>query len=70
MKYMIIVILLSTNITGCGLGETAVSGAAGASVQVRQAKEGRTLETRAQGAADAAVAADAERRRAAEAAAQ
>jgi len=70
MKYLVVYVLVSAGLTGCGLGETAVSGAAGAAVEVHQAQEGRALQARVQGAVNSAASADAERRAAAEAAAQ
>jgi hypothetical protein len=53
-------------LAACGLGETAVSGAAGAASQVQQAKDGLKTEARVKQQLDAAAAADAQRRQAAE----
>jgi hypothetical protein len=62
--------LLSALLAGCGLGETAVSAAAGGASQVEQAKQAKRTEARVTEELDAAAKVSAERRTAAEAATQ
>jgi hypothetical protein len=57
-------------LAGCGLGETAVSAAAGASSQAEQAKEALRTEARVKEQLDAAAALAAQQRQAAEASSQ
>jgi hypothetical protein len=57
-------------LAACGLGETAISGAAGAASQVQQAKDGLKTEARVKQQLDAAAAVDAQHRQAAESDAQ
>jgi Na+-transporting methylmalonyl-CoA/oxaloacetate decarboxylase gamma subunit len=70
MKRMLFMFLACLALAGCGLGETAVSAAAGASSQAEQAKEALKTEARVKQQLDAAAALDAEHRQAAEASAQ
>ena len=57
-------------LSACGLGETAVSGAAGAAAQVEEAKQGLKTEARVKEQLDAAAQVEAQHRRDAEASAQ
>ena len=67
MKRMLFMFLACLTLAGCGLGETAVSAAAGASSQAEQAQEALKTEARVKQQLDAAAALDAEHRQAAEA---
>ena len=62
--------VLGAMLTGCGLAETGVAGAAGGAAQVEQAREAKQTEARVQKQVDAAIQLDAEHRRAAEAESQ
>jgi hypothetical protein len=53
-------------LSGCGLGETAASSAAGGASAVEQAKEGRAMEARVQQQLDDAARQSAQQREAAE----
>jgi len=57
-------------LSGCGLGGTAVSAAAGGVSEAQEAKEARKTEDRVKQQLDAAAAVDAERRQAADAGTQ
>ena len=57
-------------LSACGLGETAVSTAAGGASEVAQAKEGLKIEARVKQQLDATAALEAQRRQAAEASSQ
>jgi hypothetical protein len=70
MKQLFLVILAAAPLAGCGLGETAVSAAAGGASEVEQAKQGLKTEARVKQQLDAAQQLDAEHRRNAEADAQ
>ncbi len=65
-----VTLVLSTTLTGCGLAETGVVGAAGAASQVEQAREAKKTEARVQQQLDAAVQLNADRRKSAEAESQ
>jgi uncharacterized protein YceK len=67
MKRMLFMFMACLTLAGCGLGETAVSAAAGAGSQAEQAKEALRTEARVKQQLDAAAALDAEHRQAAEA---
>ena len=67
MKRMLFMFLACLTLAGCGLGETAVSAAAGAGSQAEQAQEALKTEARVKQQLDAAAALDAEHRQAAEA---
>jgi hypothetical protein len=70
MKRLFPAIVLCALLAGCGLGETAVSAAAGGASQVKEAQQAKETEARIQAQLDAAAKVGAERRNAAEAAAQ
>jgi hypothetical protein len=74
MEYAMVRLILAfigcLTLAACGLGETAVSAAAGASTQVEQAKEGLRTEARVKQQLDADAALEAQHRQAAEAASQ
>ena len=63
-------LVIGAVLTGCGLAETGVAGAAGGAAQVEQAREAKQTEARVQKQVDAAIQLDAEHRRAAEAESQ
>jgi len=67
---MILALLMGAMVSACGLGETAVSSAAGAGSEAEQAKAALKTEARVKQQLDAAAAVDAQRREAAEASAQ
>jgi hypothetical protein len=67
MKRTLLMIVASLPLAACGLGETAVSAAAGAGSQGTQAKEGLRTEARVKQELDAAAALDAANRKAEEA---
>jgi len=62
--------VLSAALTGCGLAETGVAGAAGGAAQVEQAREAKQTEARVKQQVDAAIQLDADHRHAAEAESQ
>jgi Na+-transporting methylmalonyl-CoA/oxaloacetate decarboxylase gamma subunit len=70
MKLMLFLLMACLTLAGCGLGETAVSAAAGASSQAEQAKEALKTEARVKEQLDAAAALAAQQRQAAEASSQ
>ena len=70
MKLAILGLLACLPLAGCGVGEVAVSGAAGAASEAQQAKEGLKTEARVKQQLDAAAALDAQRRKDAEASSQ
>jgi hypothetical protein len=70
MKRMVLLFMACLTLAGCGLGETAVSAAAGAGSQVEQAKEALRTEARVKQQLDAAAALEAQQREAAEARSQ
>jgi hypothetical protein len=67
MKRMLSMFMACLSLAGCGLGETAVSAAAGADSQGSQAKEALKTEARVKQQLDAATALAAQQRQAAEA---
>jgi hypothetical protein len=70
MQRVILAITACLALAACGLGETAVSAAAGGASEAEQAKEALKVKARVEQQLDAAATADAQRRQAAEAAAQ
>jgi len=70
MKQVILGFLASLPLAACGVGETAISAAAGGASEAQQAKEGLKTEARVKQQLDAAVALDAQRRQDAEASSQ
>ena len=70
MKRMLFMFMACLTLAGCGLGETAVSAAAGAGSQAEQAKEALKTEARFKEKLDAAAALEAQQRQAAEASSQ
>jgi hypothetical protein len=70
MKPILFVFMACLTLAGCGLGETAVSAAAGAGAQTEQAQEALKIEARVKQQLDAAAALEAQQRRAAEARSQ
>jgi len=67
---MLFLFMACLTLAGCGLGETAVSAAAGASSQAEQAKEALKTEARVKQQLDEAAALAAQQRQAAEASSQ
>jgi hypothetical protein len=67
MQRVIPAFMVCLTLAGCGLGETAVSAAAGGASEAEQAKEGLKTEARVKQQLDAAAALDAQHRQAAEA---
>jgi hypothetical protein len=70
MKRVIFGSLACLMLAGCGVGETAISAAAGGASEVEQAKQGLKTEARVKQQLDAAVALDAQRRQDAETSSQ
>jgi hypothetical protein len=70
MKHALFGILASLSLAACGVGETAISAAAGGASEAQQAKDALKTEERVKQQLDAAAALDAQRRQAAEANAQ
>jgi hypothetical protein len=70
MKRMLFMFLACLTLAGCGLGETAVSAAAGASSQAELAKEALKTEARVKQQLDEAAGVAAQQRQAAEASSQ
>jgi hypothetical protein len=70
MKRTIFALLACLTLGACGLGETAVSAAAGGASQAEQAKAALKTEEQVKQQLDAAAALDAQRRQAAENGAQ
>jgi hypothetical protein len=70
MKRVLFMVIACLALGGCGLGETAVSAAAGAGSQGSQAKEALRTEERVKQQLDAAAALEAQQRQAAEASSQ
>ena len=66
MVRLILAFMGCLTLAACGLGETAVSAAAGAATQVEQAKEGLRTEARVKQQLDAAATLEAQHRQAAE----
>lgn len=61
-----LVVLLVLALSGCGLAETAATGAAAAGTQAEAAKQAAQTEQQVQQNVDAAMQADADKRRAAD----
>jgi hypothetical protein len=70
MERIILVFLASLTLAACGVGETAISAAAGGASEAAQAKEALKTEARVKQQLDAAATLDAQRRQAAETSAQ
>ena len=70
MQRVFITFMACLTLAACGLGETAVSAAAGGASEAAQAKEGLKIEARVKQQLDAAAALDAQHRQAAEAGSQ
>ena len=70
MQRIFPVFMVCLMLCACGLGETAVSAAAGGASQAEQAKEALKTEARVKQQLDAAAALEAQRRQAADAASQ
>jgi hypothetical protein len=68
MKVLFLSMLACAALAGCGLGETAVSAAAGGASAAEQAKEGLKTEAQVKAKLDAAADLDRQQREAAEAA--
>ena len=66
MQRLIVVGLACLSLSACGLGETAVSAAAGGAAEVEQAKAGLKTEARVKEQLDAARALDSQHHEAAE----
>lgn len=66
MRGAVLAVVFCGSLAGCGLGETASSAAAGASVEVQQAQQAAQMEARVKQQLDAAAKLDAERRAKAE----
>jgi len=66
MKQAILGFLACLPLAACGVGETAISTAAGGASEAQQAKEALKTEARVKQQLDAAAALDAQRRQAAE----
>ena len=70
MQRVVLAFMACLTLSACGLGETAVSAAAGGTAEVEQAKAGLRIEARVKEQLDAAAAVDAQHRQAAESGAQ
>jgi hypothetical protein len=70
MQGLFLPMLICAFLAGCGLGETASSAAAAGASQAEQVQQATRTEARVKQQLDAAASLDAERRKAAEAAAQ
>jgi hypothetical protein len=70
MKCLILGLLVCLTLAACGVGETAISAAAGSASEAQQAKEGLKTEARVKQQLDAAAALDARRRQEAETSSQ
>jgi len=70
MVRLILALMGCLTLAACGLGETAVSAAAGAASQTEQAKEGLRTEARVKQQLDAAATLEAQRRQAADSSTQ
>jgi hypothetical protein len=70
MKRVILGFLACLPLAACGVGETAISAAAGGASEAQQAKDALKTEARVKQQLDAAAAVDAQRRNAAEAESQ
>ena len=70
MQRIILTFMACLTLSACGLGETAVSAAAGGASEAEQAKEALKTEARVKQQLDAAATLEAQRRQAADASAQ
>jgi hypothetical protein len=70
MQRLILSVVICLPLAACGLGETAVSAAAGSASEIQQAKDGLKTEARVKQQLDDAAALEGQRRHAAEADAQ
>jgi uncharacterized protein YceK len=70
MQRVFLTFMVCLTLAGCGLGETAVSAAAGSASEVAQAKEALRIEARVKQQLDATATLEAQRRQAAEASSQ
>jgi hypothetical protein len=70
MKQVILGFLTCLPLAACGVGETAISAAAGGASEAEQAKEALKTEARVKQQLDAAATLDAQRRQAAETSSQ
>jgi hypothetical protein len=70
MKRIFLTFVVGLTLAGCGLGETAVSAAAGSASEAAQAKEGLRIEARVKQQLDATATLEAQRRHDAEASSQ
>ena len=70
MQRVFLTFMVCLTLAACGLGETAVSTAAGSASEVAQAKEGLRIEARVKQQLDATATLEAQRRQAAEASSQ
>jgi hypothetical protein len=70
MQRTILALMACLTLSACGLGETAISAAAGGAAAADQAKEAQKTEARVKEQLDAAAALDAQHRRDAEASTQ
>jgi hypothetical protein len=66
MKQLIVGFLACLTLAACGVGETAISAAAGGASEAAQAKEALKTEARVKQQLDAAAALEAQRRQAAD----
>jgi hypothetical protein len=66
VKRMTWMVLVAVALSGCGVAETAATGAANAKAAADEAREGKKTEERVQAEVDAAMAKDAAQRKAAE----
>ena len=67
MQRVILAMAICLPLSACGIGETAVSAAAGSASEIQQAKDGLKTEARVKQQLDDAAALEGQRRRAAEA---
>lgn len=70
MQRVVLAFMACLTLAACGLGETAVSAAAGGASEAEQAKEALKTEARVKQQLDATAALEAQRRQAAEASTQ
>ena len=67
MERAVLVVMMCLTLGACGLGETAVSAAAGGASEAAQAKEASKIEAHVKQQLDAAAILEAQRRKAADA---
>ena len=67
MQRVFLTFMVCLAVAGCGLGETAISAAAGGASEAAQAKEALKIEARVKQQLDATATLEAQRRQAAEA---